>query len=919
MITRYSSLQSLRDDSNLGQSFLSEKLAKAKSYDRIAGFFSPSILQVAGEEIQAIGRVRMVANSKITFNLYTANKELSTSAFKQALWNEWCEFDITDKTVPRTVLEKLYHLLNTKRLEIRILPDDRFGLIHGKAGVITFQDGTQTSFLGSANESLTAWQLNYELIWEDDSQESIAWVQNEFDSLWGDPHHIVLTEEIIKDILRTAKRRVHSIPEWQEYANPASPVIESPVYRKHNGLWNHQKYFVQRAFTEHKRYEGARLILADQVGLGKTLQLAMSAQLMALHGNLPVLIIVPKTLMKQWQEEFWNLLEVPTAYWTGSRWVDENNVEHQRGGQYLKKCPRKIGIISQGLISRKGSAYDTLLKGNYECIIIDESHRARRKSIGNNPEKDAAPAVNNLMEFIQKVSNRTKSLLLATATPAQLHPIEAWDLLYALSLGKEHVFGNKYSMWHQPDQALELLNSPAGSLDDLEFWNWVRNPLPPSDEKGDSPVPPFGAVRDALKMKENEVVAGVQAIDDFDPFTRQRLHDLRESFFKFHNPFVRNIIRRTRSYLENTIDPETNKPYLQKIEVKLFGENDTEALKLPGYLQDAYDAANSYCKLLSKRKRGTGFLETLLLRRIGSSMIAGLNTAKKLMGERKPDEINSEEEDVYELYDEEIESIDYKNTPAEAEELKVIINALSERLHEDPKFNLVLNILNQGSGSTKAWADRGCIMFSQYYDTADWLAKQLSDHYHDFQIGLYAGHGKSAIYKDGHKIKTDREKIKSLVKNGYIKLLVGTDAASEGLNLQVLGTLINIDLPWNPTRLEQRKGRIQRIGQKFSEVYIYNIRYKDSVEDRVHKRLSERLNDIHDLFGQIPDTLEDVWVNVALDKIEEAQSRITAVSQAHPFDIKYNTDAKIPGENWEECSDVLNRIERLEVLNKGWV
>jgi superfamily II DNA/RNA helicase len=100
----------------------------------------------------------------------------------------------------------------------------------------------------------------------------------------------------------------------------------------------------------------------------------------------------------------------------------------------------------------------------------------------------------------------------------------------------------------------------------------------------------------------------------------------------------------------------------------------------------------------------------------------------------------------------------------------------------------------------------------------------------------------------------DQDFLKQEVSNGKLKLLVGTDAASEGLNLQTLGTLINLDLPWNPTRLEQRKGRIQRIGQKYSTVFVYNMRYRDSVEDKVHEALSERLQDIFSLFGQIPDT-----------------------------------------------------------------
>ena len=109
-----------------------------------------------------------------------------------------------------------------------------------------------------------------------------------------------------------------------------------------------------------------------------------------------------------------------------------------------------------------------------------------------------------------------------------------------------------------------------------------------------------------------------------------------------------------------------------------------------------------------------------------------------------------------------------------------------------------------------------------------------------------------------------RDALKDGVRRGELRLLLGTDAASEGLNLQRLGALINLDLPWNPSRLEQRKGRIQRIGQVRSEVDVYNMRYANSVEDRVRRLLSERLENVSRLFGQLPDTLEDVWVRVAL-------------------------------------------------------
>jgi len=158
--------------------------------------------------------------------------------------------------------------------------------------------------------------------------------------------------------------------------------------------------------------------------------------------------------------------------------------------------------------------------------------------------------------------------------------------------------------------------------------------------------------------------------------------------------------------------------------------------------------------------------------------------------------------------------------------------------------------------------------------------------------------------------------LKARVRSGELKLLLGTDAASEGLNLQRLGTLINIDLPWNPTRLEQRKGRIQRIGQARSEIWVANLRYRDSVEDRVHEVLADRLEAIHGLFGQIPDTLEDVWVQIALHDEETARQIIDrTVAMRNPFDVKYS---KVEDADWETCTTVLNPLRVEEILKSGW-
>ncbi len=155
-------------------------------------------------------------------------------------------------------------------------------------------------------------------------------------------------------------------------------------------------------------------------------------------------------------------------------------------------------------------------------------------------------------------------------------------------------------------------------------------------------------------------------------------------------------------------------------------------------------------------------------------------------------------------------------------------------------------------------------------------------------VGIYAGGANSGLMEAGSFRRVTRDELKSMISTCSIRLLPGTDTASEGLNLQRLGTLINLDLPWNPTRLEQRKGRIQHIGQVLDEIYVYNMRYLGSVEDRVHELLSSRLEDIHGLFGQILDILEDVWIDVVNGEIEEAKKLIDSVGPRHPFDEKYN-------------------------------
>ena len=917
----------------LDQSLLNQRLEGAVSYDRIAGYFRSSLFEVAGEALSKItGPIRIICNSDID------PKDMETAAAAQAaLRRSWCAGE--PEAAPPPALPRyqaLYDALVGGRIEVRVLPDAAFGLIHGKAGVIRQADGSAMAFLGSVNESASAWKVNYELLWEDSSPDTVAWVQEEFDALWNDPRAVDLAvcPFIPQDLQRIIKRRVIE-PAELDQQDPdqaaAAAAVETPVYRREQGLWPHQKYFATLALERH-RLGGARLVLADQVGLGKTVQLAMAAMLMALDepDGGPILVLAPKPLLEQWQDELMELLHLPSARWNGRGWVDENDVEHPGdGARSLGQCPRRIGLVSQGLVVRGNSVVvRQLLSLNYTCVIVDEAHRARRRNIpkvdAGDDDIDERAEPGKLMEFLHQIGSRTRSMLLATATPVQLHPVEAWDLLRILSQGNEGVLGGwtHSSPWFKPSRCLKVatgeLTVPA---DAAAGWWYASDPLPSRQES-----PEAATIRKRLNAPDSKWQFKPEDLDTL-PVVMRRVqveNGLLPGFGEKFNPLLRCIVRRTRAYLEQQINPATGEYYLPRVAVKLFGEDEQYALTLNGYLSEAYQEAEHFCRMLQQRVRGAGFFKTLLLRRLGSSMEAGRRTVVKLLG-KDYDSVDEEEDDS-----EDEQPTGPGRPPTAVSELKNFTleeiaslercyQLLKEGGNRDPKLEALVDyLLGTRPDASQRWLDLGCVLFSQYYDTVKWVGDELAarPEFAGMDIGLYAGSNRSGFWREGRFQRCERESLKKRVRSGELKLILGTDAASEGLNLQRLGTLINIDLPWNPTRLEQRKGRIQRIGQVRNEVWIANLRYRGSVEDRVHNVLADRLEAIHDLFGQIPDTLEDVWVQIALNEEAEASQLIdrTAATR-NPFDVKYS---RVEDANWEACSSVLNPISVREILAKRW-
>jgi superfamily II DNA or RNA helicase len=888
----------------LDHAFLSAKLKSAKSYRRIAGYFRSSIFELVGEEIAAIPQVRIVCNSELDAADVTVSRHSRETALKER-WNE--APSEVEALLHRDRYRRLYALLTSGRVEIRVVPKDRV-FIHGKAGVIEAADGSKTCFLGSINETKSAFAQNYEILWEDLSPEGVTWVEEEFEALWKDAYP--LPDAIVEEIKRVADRVEIRFEDAKTEELPAAALAESPIYRGGEQLQPWQRSFVTMFMHHREIYGNARLLLADEVGLGKTLSLAASAMISALLDDGPVLILCPSTLTLQWQVELTDKLGIPSAVWSSTKkvWIDpKGHIVKTRGPEDIVSCPFRIAIVSTGLIFQDSDERQHLLERKFGTVVLDEAHRARQR--GGLGERKREP--NNLLDFMIRIGPRTRNLLLGTATPIQTEVHELWDLLRILNAGADFVLGREpFGRWADWGKSLPVVKGSERPSDEREAWEWLRNPLPPGSEDS-----LFATLRLQLGLPE-QVFFTDRGFGSLGFPERQSVGQaLEPGFLREHNPVVRHTIVRRRQTLEEA-------GLLEKVGVDVHPNPDAPATAYPGVglsglglltnhpFDLAYQAAEAFTEVLKQRTKAAGFMKTLLLQRICSSFDSGRATAEKMLRRE-----SLEDEEQTKLVQEALSAL----TADEAKHLRAVVEELSRPEARDPKLAAVRYFLTEHRTGGKTWLEHGCIIFSQYYDTAYSVGRELAKLLPGEPVGVYAGTGRSGLFRGDDFASVEREDIKTAVKKREIRLLVATDAACEGLNLQTLGTLINVDLPWNPSRLEQRLGRIKRIGQARRTVDMLNLVYHDTQDEKVYQVLSRRMRDRYDIFGGLPDTIEDEWIE-NVEKLEEMMDEyIHLRRQARDvFEMRYQETIDPDKDRWELCSRVLARRDVVDRLSAPW-
>jgi len=906
----------------LDQTMLAAHLKDAKKYHRIAGYFTSSLFEIAAEALDDIEDIRIVCNSDVRA------EDIKIARVQEAkllgrLNSQAVEID---SLLNKARYQWLFDFLTRHPDAIRVAPDEFCGFVHGKAGVIWKNDGSRIGFIGSMNETRAGWQKNYEILWEDKSPEGVEWIEAEFEALWKKA--VPLPRVIIQEIGRRANRVEIDLGKQKDEDSLApAALVESPMYREGLSLQPWQRAFVTEC-VKHRRWFGTvRLLLADEVGLGKTLSLGTAALTLALldtdkaeqAGNTykrrPIAIFAPASLTEQWQTEMIDKLGVTCARWDSRKkvWLDpEGRFISPSGAEQIGRCPFRMGIISTGLIVYPSFEKELLSQVNFDILILDESHKARsHRGLGNDGGKP-----NALLKFMREAAGRCRHILLGTATPMQTQVEDLWDQLTILQRGDgRFVLGNEFSPWHDPRQVIPLLTGEDSPRDPEQAWKFLRSPLPPVDSSGEGAFRRLiHNIRKELGLKEAEFDASGSVVD-LPEAVREEFEDLLEfpvegtNFFQRHNPVVRHVVLRKRQVLEDA-------GLLQAVGVELHPNHERsrrpglfsalfqgQALKTDDKFDQAYEAAEAFGAAYGRRVGGAGFMKNLMTQRLCSSCVSGLSTARKIL---EGNEIDDSAEDIQEP----VEGI----SEEEKNHLNTLIQALNDMRGQDPKLKAVIHYLVE-----EDWLKHGCIIFSQYYDTAAWVAKNLAEMFPEDLVGLYAGAGKSALFRSlENRNEAEREDLKQLVEKQAIKIMVATDAACEGLNLQRLGTLINVDLPWNPTKLEQRIGRIKRFGQTRANVDMLNLVYKDTVDEKIYERLSERMRERFDIIGSLPDTIMDDWIENEEKIGEKMDEYIEAQKRVNGFDIRYNTNLDVQEDEWRNCTQVLSRRSIDNFMRKGW-
>jgi|LSQX01.3.fsa_nt_gb ERCC4-related helicase len=916
---RYESgLHDLVDD------FYVPALSRSVQYDRKAGFFSSGALVLAATGIARLlatgGRMRLL----VGVQLNDADTQAIAEGYRQkeqvieeALKRSWT---LTDDQIAQDRLAAMAEMIAQGLLEIRVVApiddDGRLlsqdyagGLFHEKSGIFTDTTGDRVVFVGSINESEAAWSSrNIEHFhvfcsWRADADHASAQV-GDFQRLWSGEHPNALTlpfpEALRQELLQLRKDDVPKCDPLEKSAAEArdnaieierwlvqflrdvprmaggETIVESfiPIQP-----WPHQQR-VWKAVRD--AYPDKWYMLCDEVGLGKTIEAGLILRALMFSGQVHrVLALVPRSLILQWQQELREKFNLWAYWYTGKEYIDPTGkrLEAPENGW---DAHWSIIIASTALARRKERLEKLLEARPWDLVLVDEAHHARR------PWTPSEGQANQMLQLLNKLRRHTRALQLMTATPMQIDVRELWELLRLC--GMEGRWADRTG--HDFQQYFLTLQHDPWTRDDLNYLlNMSHEYFATGGQADERLKQQFCEHSNGGHTLWHQLTRSLAPADPADIYSKLQAHDARgmkelmADFFRRHTPVRRYMFRHTRDTLRHY---RSQGLLAEKIPVRKVCDRFIPL----GPAQEPYDQIEEYIsekyrKAEAEKRSALGYVMTIYRQRLTSSPRAISETLQRRL-ESNLGQLEERAETLLEVdideYIEDFGEVDetqineakinetWMDADALQEENRYIRQFLQklEAIGTDPKLQRLISDL-QDMRSRHAQV----VIFTQYTDTMDFLREALVETYGQ-QVACYSGRGGETWDPAKGRWCTEiKDNIKSGFAQGDYEVLICTQAASEGLNLQSSDLLINYDMPWNPTRVEQRIGRIDRIGQLADTVHIINYYYEGSVEAQIYQVLRDRL----DLFQTAVGPLQPV-LGAVVKRIERAVMAGRAQKQA---------------------------------------
>ncbi len=928
---------------NLVQKFYIPVLEQSVLYQRRTGYFNSRALAMAARGLTGLLR----NNGKMQLICSVELDEPERQVFEDPVgFLERKSIDVAKMLEQpyddreKQHLARLAELLARDKLEIKIAVPQSGGIYHEKAGIFYDSEENIVAFNGSGNETPGGWLRNTESFHAYTSWGDPRHIKPEirtFDALWN--HQlpgttvIPLPEAVKRQLIRFRDYFREGLDEQIDEGTPPPVewnwtaelafVFESPR------LWNHADFAYGEVALkpyEHQDYVASsvlsswppRCMLCDEVGLGKTIEAGLIVRGYIAAGRADrVLILAPKNILKQWQLQLltkFNILSwrLDGNYVLGPQPDPDIPADREKVDAENPFRTKPIMLVSSQLI-RSERRKQQLLGLEYDLVVLDEAHHARARGASGRRE------ANLLLEALEELKLQTQGLIFMTATPIQLSRKELWDLLMILELPGTWQDEERFDRFfkeideHKPDWRF-LFEMARECIDAYDVDEEQIHQLSSSH-------PSVDVHRLLQLVKDNR----------FDSVPRdngEELKALRVLLYRL-TPVYRMVYRNSREllrkyyeegkYKERLPDREPQKPD----RITLTGKPDDDRTEFGLYQKIDKYVRDYYARYEGVRK-GLGFLMEVYRKRLTSSFYAirkslerraeRIQTALEkgefgaLLGE-VDDEDPEIPDEAADRYAQAIDEGTLATTPKERDQMEAVLRDELEYLNEflshlqdlqhDSKRDYLQSMLRDKLSS----GVRRIIIFSQFKDTVDFLLEYLRPIYGQ-KLGSYTGEG--GLYWGGREWKKcSKQKIQEKFTDDgdELAILICTDAASEGLDLQSCDTLINYDIPWNPMRIEQRIGRIDRIGQKSPKVVIHTLYYENTVEERVYARCLERIGYFKSTLGHLQPIL--------IETERFIRQAALARDQAETDKILKDMDAKL-----DDTTAQVNENKRiLEMLN----